>query len=223
MGRAWRTWSGDPGHVARPSPILADVGSDRSAVYFSADPAPNRLEVLGQRGNLLRKRVKLVPFSATAKSWDGFDIAHVGSLAEDAVYRVRIPGRPESWLALVPRGGQGDLELRKLARKPSPGGGILDDAKKAEEIAADIGRRHAVVLIPPGGLRRWQLCLTFLIETTELFFVEAAGKQQSLFGSRIGRRRIGDVELVDHEVYGWPVVGIEDVAQAVRPDPNHPG
>jgi 4-amino-4-deoxy-L-arabinose transferase-like glycosyltransferase len=213
--------------VARPAPIAAAVGGDRSAVYFFTDPVTEgqRLAVVGQRGNLLLRKVKFVPFSAFARSWDGLDVDYAGSLIEDAVYRVRIPGRSGSWLAVTPRGGRGDLELGRLAPNAAPAASVRDDVRKAEEIAAQIGGRRAVLFAPAAGLPRWQLCLMFLVETTEVFVVEPAGhaRMRKLLGHGTGRRRSGDVELVSHEVYGWPVVAVEAVQPAVTPDPNHPG
>lgn len=211
--------------AAMPSLSVENLRDARSAVYFYAAPitAGQRATVIAERGNLLRKQVKFVPFSVFAKSWSGFRLEPVGSLVADAVYRVRIPGREETWLAVTPRGGKGDLRLRDLVRSGAAGDGIRDDASKAARIAAEVGDRRPVMFAPPGGLRRWQLCLAFLVETTEIFAIEPSRRagSRAMLGPSLGRRRSGDVELVEHEVFGWPFVVIEDAVSDVRGDRGH--
>ena len=172
------------------------VRQDSSAVYVF-DKTPDRYRTITQVGNALRKRVKVVPRTWMEPWWGWMRMERLGEIGADAVYRVRLPGRAESWVVVGPlTPGPSPIP------SPPPGeGGSL-----AGRIVEELDGWDGYVALIAGEPEPWQLYLPFLVETTELYVPEPGqeGEVLRIFEAapNLGERRVGPVTIRRAEILG---------------------
>jgi 4-amino-4-deoxy-L-arabinose transferase-like glycosyltransferase len=161
-----------------------------SALYVHGDPAEGggRHVTIPRLGTALRKRVKFVPAACLEPFWRRLGVEPLGPLGADyALYRIRLAGRPESWLLAVAAGGPLRQELDGLAARPThgqpaPGGPRLVRGREtAEAIQRFVAGNDGFVALACSrrGDYLWQLYLPFLLDTTELY-AASPGEEREL-------------------------------------------
>jgi 4-amino-4-deoxy-L-arabinose transferase-like glycosyltransferase len=225
---------------APPDPTL--FAGDHSAVYLYTDAGEEggRHGAIPRLGNVLLKRVKFVPAALVEPFWDRLGATALGPLAGTALYRVRLPGRLETWIVAVAGGGRLRPVLEGLPDRPPAGGYRLRQARKTAEAIARFASGHDgfVAMVP--AYRRpdpAQLYLPFLLETTELYVADPGQRREAL-GLLAGtptleERSFGAVTVKKTEYLGRPtsIVSFPLPRAAVRetagplppPPPGRPG
>lgn len=172
------------------------IRQDRSAVYVY-DGNPDRYRTITRIGNALRKRVKVVPRSWMEPWWGWMRMKRVGAIGEDAVYRVWLPGRNESWVVVGPL----TPVLSPIPSLPPGEGG-----RQAEAIVEELKGWDGYVALIAGAPEPWQLYLPFLVETTELYVPEPGqeGEILRIFAAApdLGERQVGPVVVRRAEILG---------------------
>ncbi|HET9225652.1 MAG TPA: hypothetical protein VFR31_03235, partial [Thermoanaerobaculia bacterium] len=153
--------SGEPFQVQRAweprAPIAhldpALVRQDRSALYVTVGK-PDRYTVVTRMGDVLRKRVKVVPRSWLEPWWGWMRMERLGEIGEEEVYRVWLPGRAESWVVVGP-----------LTPGPSPIPSLPpgEGGRLADRIVTELDGWDGYVALVPGERHPWQLYLPFLV------------------------------------------------------------
>lgn len=210
LGRVWsarRAWAAVP----RPRRLdPARVAADRTALFLAlkASDGGGRYRTWTRLGNALRKRVQVVPAS-WLEPWEEFlAIEPVGVIEPDyAVFRVRLPAAPGSWLLVTLADSPLRQELAALAgRPPRPAPPELRRAlARAGEVRRGIPESAAMVALLPGR-DPFLFYLPFLVERHDLFVIEPgeepAVRARIAAAPRLAERRVAGVEIREIWIVG---------------------
>jgi 4-amino-4-deoxy-L-arabinose transferase-like glycosyltransferase len=209
----------DRTHAQR-HPAASTFAADRSAVYLaSPEEASRRYRLVTRLGNVLRKRVVLVPHDHLSPALAPLGVAPLGTVArgagetgEIALFRVRLPGADGTWLlAADPALAAAGPSL--APRPPAPLSPTLQDGlARAQAIRSFLAGSDSYVGILGCDARSpadpAQLALPFLLETTEVHVVGAAdliGARALLAGVPVlAERRIGSALVQRIRLFGRP-------------------
>lgn len=236
-GLAWAARTGQRGAVP---PEPSRFAGDRSAVYLYEDAAEGggRHVVIPRLGNALLKPARFLPAAPVEPFWDRLGVTAVGPLAGTALYRVRLPGRPETWIVAVAGGGRLRQALDRLAAGP-PGGRQRAGGRArrtAEAIARYVAGHDGFVAMVPAYRRPdpAQLYLPFLLETTELYVADPGQRREALGllagAPTLEERSFGPVIVKKTEYLGRPTSIVSfrpplrgTAAPLPPPPPGRPG
>jgi hypothetical protein len=163
-----------------PSVAAADVMAADSAILIAAGERDlaDRYVVAGRLGNLLRKRVKIIP-EAVFNQWERpfTRIQGVGAINERQIFSCGAEGLDGSWLVLAQRGSPlVDVYSRQEAdQQRRRDEGARAAASRARRLLAAIGESNPVMtiaMVAESG--HWDLsafCLTLLARTTDVLFL----------------------------------------------------
>ncbi|HEX4966091.1 MAG TPA: glycosyltransferase family 39 protein [Thermoanaerobaculia bacterium] len=208
--QAWEAHARERGFLRRDA---AEFAADRSALFLFLEEGEGggRFRTITRLGNALGKRVKFLSAATFDPYWRWIGVSPLGTLADYALYRVRLPASRETWIFAV----AADSPLRgKLdALSPQPGSSPEETARlahgrqTAEEIQRFVaGSDGYVALVPVRRPLPAQLYLPFVLETTELYVAEpgqAAALLRVLEGAPVfGERRIGPALVRKTEYLG---------------------
>ena len=217
LGQVWnarRAWKAAP----RPERLdPADLMADHTALFLYRDPANGggRHRTLSRLSSALRKRVKFVPFSWLAPWADFLTIEMVGVIEPDyAVFRVRLPEAPGSWLLVTTADSplRGELVARAGQRPRRAGPRLHRGLARAGEIQSGISESAAIVVLFPGRDPS-SFYLPFLLEAPDLIVVEpheeGALRARIDAAPRLSERRVGRVEIREIRLLGQRVAVVE--------------
>jgi len=183
--------------------------SDRHAVYFAeSGDYHHRLYHQTRLGNQLRMKVYQVPFTLVVRSWPLLPAERMGLQDAVVLYRVRLPGEPQSnVIALIPGG-----EAEKLLVGPTgPRPGIERDLDIARQIAPLVEGSRLLVLCGDKGAERWQAYLPFMVDVRDLWYVGPWGldEMRSKVGPEERREVFGNIVVSQHRIHDvpWWVIG----------------
>jgi hypothetical protein len=182
--RAWQARARDRAFVRRDPAAFA---ADRSALflYGQTTDGGGRYRTITRLSSALYKRVKFVSAATFEPYWRWIGVSPLGTLADYALYRARLPGSPGTWLLAVTADSPLRRRLDALAPAPSPTAAESPQLTAGRETAEAVRRFVAggdgfVALVPPRQPEPLQLYLPFLLDSTELWVAEPGHESEML-------------------------------------------